>query len=227
MKRRNREINIFSLSALDLFCGAMGAFILLALIALPYYQKGQPLRSQISEMRERVAELTAANEQAQQALAETLDALAKAQQALQEAQRSANSLQARLSKSFLVVLIAWEAKVDMDLYVRTPRNNIYWFKQHNRLGSSPRAYPGESAELSLDMTSGGAEVWQMLTAEPGTYEISLHNYEPTSPPAEVKCLVLYRDGSHQFSVTLPHLSNIKPVLNVIVDAEGNVRVQNR
>lgn len=37
--RRNKkqEINIFSMSALDLFASALGAFILIAVIALPYY----------------------------------------------------------------------------------------------------------------------------------------------------------------------------------------------
>ncbi|WP_333609217.1 vWA domain-containing protein, partial [Arsukibacterium sp.] len=37
MKIRNRDINIFSMSALDLFASAMGAFILLAVIALPFF----------------------------------------------------------------------------------------------------------------------------------------------------------------------------------------------
>ena len=38
MRRRgNREVNIFSMSALDLFASALGAFILIAIIALPYY----------------------------------------------------------------------------------------------------------------------------------------------------------------------------------------------
>ena len=40
MKRRvDREVNVFSLSAVDLFAAAMGAFALLAIILLPYYQK--------------------------------------------------------------------------------------------------------------------------------------------------------------------------------------------
>lgn len=40
MKRRpDRSIEIFSLSAIDLFAAAMGAFALLAVILLPYYQK--------------------------------------------------------------------------------------------------------------------------------------------------------------------------------------------
>jgi hypothetical protein len=37
MKIRNRDINIFSMSALDLFASGMGAFILLAVIALPFF----------------------------------------------------------------------------------------------------------------------------------------------------------------------------------------------
>lgn len=40
MKRRApREIEVFSMSAIDLFAAAMGAFALLAIILLPYYQK--------------------------------------------------------------------------------------------------------------------------------------------------------------------------------------------
>ena len=40
MKRRNaRNIEVFSMSAIDLFAAAMGAFALLAIILLPYYQK--------------------------------------------------------------------------------------------------------------------------------------------------------------------------------------------
>ena len=37
MKSRNRELNIFSMSALDLFASAMGAFILIAFVLLPYF----------------------------------------------------------------------------------------------------------------------------------------------------------------------------------------------
>lgn len=38
MKQRAREIEVFSMSAIDLFAAAMGAFALLAIILLPYYQ---------------------------------------------------------------------------------------------------------------------------------------------------------------------------------------------
>jgi hypothetical protein len=44
MKRPSREINIFSLSALDLFASAMGSFILIAVMLFPYYQKSAIVR---------------------------------------------------------------------------------------------------------------------------------------------------------------------------------------
>ena len=37
MKRRNREVSIFSMSALDLFASALGAFILIAIVMFPYF----------------------------------------------------------------------------------------------------------------------------------------------------------------------------------------------
>lgn len=37
MKVRSREVNVFSMSALDLFASAMGAFMFLAIIALPFF----------------------------------------------------------------------------------------------------------------------------------------------------------------------------------------------
>ena len=46
-KRPSREIEIFSLSAIDLFAAAMGAFALLTIVLMPYYQK---------EVRERTPE---------------------------------------------------------------------------------------------------------------------------------------------------------------------------
>lgn len=38
-RRKNREINVFNTSAIDLFASAMGVFILLMIITIPYYTK--------------------------------------------------------------------------------------------------------------------------------------------------------------------------------------------
>lgn len=42
MQRRNREITIFSLSAIDLFCSGMGAIMILMVLLMPYYRKTSP-----------------------------------------------------------------------------------------------------------------------------------------------------------------------------------------
>jgi len=58
MLRRNREINIFSMSALDLFASALGAFILLTLILLPYYLKtGNDQTRQFKAQQQKIQQL--------------------------------------------------------------------------------------------------------------------------------------------------------------------------
>ena len=42
MLRRNREIVIFNLSAIDLFCSGMGAVMVLMVLLMPYYRKQDP-----------------------------------------------------------------------------------------------------------------------------------------------------------------------------------------
>lgn len=39
MKKKHRDFNIFSLSALDLFCSALGVFMILCFVIFPYYGK--------------------------------------------------------------------------------------------------------------------------------------------------------------------------------------------
>jgi len=40
MRSARRNISVFSISALDLFAAALGAFILIVLVLFPYYKKG-------------------------------------------------------------------------------------------------------------------------------------------------------------------------------------------
>ena len=51
MKLRNREVNVFSMSALDLFASAMGAFMFLAIIALPFFPNTGSSPESISEIK--------------------------------------------------------------------------------------------------------------------------------------------------------------------------------
>ena len=58
MKRRpKREIQIFSLSALDLFASTMGAFIVIAMLLMPYFKKTQELKIESKRMHTEAAQL--------------------------------------------------------------------------------------------------------------------------------------------------------------------------
>ena len=59
MKLRNREINIFSMSALDLFASAMGAFMFLAIIALPFFPNTGDSVERIQDLKAELAEAKA------------------------------------------------------------------------------------------------------------------------------------------------------------------------
>lgn len=72
MKLRSREINIFSMSALDLFASAMGAFMLLSIMSMPFFPN-------TGDSPELVAEVAAQLEQARDELAAAQDELAAAQ----------------------------------------------------------------------------------------------------------------------------------------------------
>lgn len=56
---RNRELNVFSMSALDLFASALGAFILVSLILLPYYLQRAPAGAAPADRTEELSQALA------------------------------------------------------------------------------------------------------------------------------------------------------------------------
>ncbi len=70
MKRPSREINIFNISALDLFAAAMGAFIIITVILFPYYMKNSEAVKQKDKALQKVMtqqkKITALKKQNQQ-----------------------------------------------------------------------------------------------------------------------------------------------------------------
>ena len=73
MKRRQRDLNVFTISAIDLFACATGAFILLALMLFQYYVKKDenprepvpvPADMTLEEAKETIQKLTTALDEA-------------------------------------------------------------------------------------------------------------------------------------------------------------------
>ncbi len=95
MRRGSREISIFSMSALDLFASALGAFILLAVIMIPYFPNTGDSPQRIADV---AAERDAAEDAASSAAARAASAEAEAAQAQAQAaaaQAAADAAQAR------------------------------------------------------------------------------------------------------------------------------------
>lgn len=96
MRRRNREINIFSMSALDLFASGMGAFILIMLILMPYYlNKARPLQEKVKDLQAKLAGVEKQLEQCRRKEKACQVSLGQARAAVSKARASLSSAQAR------------------------------------------------------------------------------------------------------------------------------------
>ena len=87
MKRRNREISIFSMSALDLFASALGAFILLTIVIFPYFPNTSRVEIEPPPLP------PPPNPGLQQQLSEVQGQLAEAQRQLAEARQDVSELE--------------------------------------------------------------------------------------------------------------------------------------
>lgn len=230
MKPRNREINIFNLSMLDVISGAMGAFLIIMVILLPYYKK-ETIDYQRELQQSRAAEETArkaaqAAETSQRAAEESAR---KAEESARVAQADATQNRQRaeaaaqqLAKTFLLVHIQWDTKFqDVDLHVVDPAGAEFSY-EHKTL-------PGRSGMLSVDSQFGpGNEVWSIASASPGEYRIYviLFNTHGVNDTPTVTGSVIHRDGSSALPSTQLSTKGLKSLLaTVTVSADGRVSIQ--
>ena len=88
MKKRSREISIFSMSALDLFASALGAFILITVVLLPFFPNLNMSGQEKAELEQAEAELAQAKAELAQAEAKLEQEKAKLEQAKAELERA-------------------------------------------------------------------------------------------------------------------------------------------
>ena len=243
MRRRNREINIFNLSMLDVIAGAMAAFLIIMIVLMPYYRKehidyqaiiadlqGQlaqaqqqaqtaAARASAAEAAARAAESAAAGAAEQVRAAQAAAAAANAQ--AQQQRERAEGLARQLAKTFLVLYVRWNTRDDIDLHVIDPSGAEFYF-EHKTISGRP-------GELSEDTINGpGNEVWEIRDAPPGEYRVFVHLYSRRDPaqPATIQGRVFHRDGSQPFtSVQLRTPKETAPVATIVVDAQGAVSVR--
>jgi hypothetical protein len=179
MRRPSRNIEIFSMSVLDMFASALGAFIMVAIILFPYYQKNRPVKekldatvAELKRTQEDVDKTKAQAEKAEQQNDDLKAEIRKVQLAQVELNRCKQGVAACLVEAggtFLLVKIDWDSAADVDLHVTDPQNNEFYYSKPNRNG---RTFPNSQGRLSTDTAVGpGIEVWQIPVAGPGSYRI--------------------------------------------------------
>ena len=209
MRRPNRNIEIFSMSVLDLFAACLGAFILISIILFPNYQKMQ---------------------KAEQKHEETENTLKQCKSESAANEKKVATCEAALGSTFIVVSIEWDSSgdFDVDLHVFDPKGNEFSYSKNNR---DRLQYPGTEAQLSYDNTRGpGVELWQHPKAEAGVYRIAYDYYgapDNSNPvPVAVKGNIFYRNGRVELpTVTLTKTHFIKTIAYVTVSQSATIDVR--
>src|SRR5882762_10135286 len=100
MRRRNREVNIFNMSLLDILCGALGAFCFMMLSLFPDHAKVKDLQARL-QAAERNSGDPNSGARAQQAEQQAQ----QARRQLQEAQRQLS--EAKSEQSLIWFRVGW------------------------------------------------------------------------------------------------------------------------
>jgi hypothetical protein len=159
MKSRNREVNIFNMSLLDILCGTLGAFCFLMLALLPDHIKAKQLQQQIEQMS--TPEGKDAEARAKQAEEEAREAKRRAEEAEEKARK------ARAQQSLAYFQVEWNGPQDIDLWLKMPDKK--WVLPKKAQVPKELVY----AEIG-DVTQGPAkeQAWLTDIAYPGElYEL--------------------------------------------------------
>jgi hypothetical protein len=168
------------MSVIDMFASALGAFIMVAIIIFPYYQKNRPFKQKldasVAELKRTQEDVDKTKAQGQKLERQNDETKAEIQQVKlakaelnNQCKRSLAACLTEQGETFLLIKIAWSDQSDVDLHVTDPHGNEFFFLQTNSGGAN---FPNSKGVLSTDTSSGpGIEVWQVPAVEPGSYKI--------------------------------------------------------
>ena len=242
MKKKNREINIFSVSALDLFASAMGAFLLIAIMALPYYLKVDP--DLIKQAKEAEAKAKKSEQERQtcenkRSECEEAKAQCETERAKLEAQNQTLTAENNQLKSNQGDCEKARKKLEAENKALKKKNKecqkklektfcvvtIKWESSNNQdvdlhiINGNKEYYfdrltYNSKAFLAVDSidVKKGAEVWVHKELKPGKYKIVYVYYKGT-PSVKVTGVVLTSSFTKDLPTkTLTHPAQIKEVL---------------
>jgi hypothetical protein len=143
------------MSALDLFASAMGAFILIMLVLLPYYLKSSTDSSPVCPVLPNPNVCPVCAEPEPVPACPTPTTVIK------------------LKDNLLVIQMEWNNKIDVDLYVTTP-DGEYSYRN--------KTIAGRPGKMTLDNINGSEgrgqsslEIWMSYAPTPGRYVVCFKN----------------------------------------------------
>ena len=172
MRPQRRAIEIFSMSVLDMFASALGAFILIAVILFPYFGRD------FTADRARSEQTVTVRSETLKTARERLTALEAKQTPARPSPEGAAACEAdrltcesRAGTTFLMISVDWQEPVGIDLRVTDPQGAVFSWVKTNRGG---RDYPKSRAWLSVSVQTGpGLAYWIDPRAAPGAYAVDL------------------------------------------------------
>lgn len=215
-----KDITVFSLSALDLFCSAMGVFMILCFIVFPYYMKETP------------APPTPVEPAPAPPTPDEPPPVIEPPQP-EQVPETVPSVTAAIYWECRLTEGGWACPAlhDVDLCVDAPGPNGGRLKYH----CFAREHAGSPALILVDSMRGGGEAWMHPNVTEGSYKVGFkvasltqneisHKYNGL----RVKLTIITPNGTKEFppveltgsqykaSQTLHHLAGFN------VDSEGNI-----
>lgn len=153
MKIQKKEENVFSTSALDLFCSAMGVFMLLCFVVMPYYRNEQSEQKPDKPDAQDVSVITPS---LTVAISWRVDDIVL--------KKNSKGQNLTLPKNFTIKGIK-QVSCDFDMYIHEmlPGIDKAFLHDFQHIG----IYPETGARLVADSQRGGSEAWVQPAVKAG------------------------------------------------------------
>lgn len=235
MRRPHRDIEIFSMSVLDMFASALGAFIMVSIILMPSYSENidTELTASIDALAQKRGELRTLEENlrvAEQRNARQKILVEEVQEQRRQSARCRQELAvciSALADTFLIIVMQWEDNVDVDLYVTDltgPQPREFSWSNSNQDG---QLFPDTEAQLSFDITLGpGIEIWIDPSAKAGEYKIEYFRQPTVSKPVVTSGYYIDRTGRHPLpSKTLTDSARRATAAVLVLKPDGKITLR--
>ena len=235
MRRPHREIEIFSMSVLDMFASALGAFIMVTIILFPFFKQDidAELSASNNELATKRAELRSLEESVTEAVqrnARQKILVERVQEQRRQTERCRSELAvcvSALADTFLIVVMQWDDNVDLDLYVTVSQGGTTREFSWNKSNQNGELYPGTEAQLSFDVGGGpGIEIWLDPQAKPGEYKIEYFRRPRTGIPVTASGYFIDRTGRRPLPPkTLTDANRRATAGTLVLAADGKITLR--